>query len=460
MAKAKFDKTRILPYLEEFKIARAELIKSRLRLFCSLTLAIYITTSALGFVFDREEFQIAELTTWVLVIAVAVLVLLLNQRSKTLYEAKRSSALFAMALVAAMTSEFFIYPQYVSWGPAAFALIIFFTCFVIPWDLPGVLFNGILNMFGYSVFYISYLSGRAVLPSSVSFVFSMKDYTDGLTFLFIALVLCIVIRRRDNDRDKENFVLMKELEARNRQMEEELTLARDVHKTLVPQSTSTDKANIAVSYVPVSTVGGDYATFHVTKDGDLFFLIGDITGHGIPAALLVNRIYGEVENLIRHDCMPGKLLKELDQFVQRHFKQTRMYLSVCSGLLDFKKGILFYSNYGHPPQILHQHKGNNVCLLKSQTHLLGIGVDKADTKIFEGNLGFDHKDRIILFTDGLIEAANADRELYGMDRLADFVKLHAGEHPTVFNNNLLKEVTAFRLGPAADDIFLLTIDIK
>ncbi|MDD5084603.1 MAG: PP2C family protein-serine/threonine phosphatase [Candidatus Omnitrophica bacterium] len=460
MGKNKFDKGRLVPYLSEFGEAKAKLIKSRLRLFCLLTLVIYITTSALGFILDHGEFQSIEIVTWILITAVAVLVLFLNQRSGTLREAKLNSALFAVAFVSAMTFEFFIYPQYASWGPAAFALIMFFTCFVIPWDIPGVIFNGVLNMLGYSAFYISCLLNKAIVAPDVSFVFSTKDYTDGLTFLSIALVLCLAIRRRDNDREKENFVLMKELEARNNQMEEELALARDVHKTLIPRSTSTDKANIAVSHVPVSTVGGDYATFHVTKDGDLFFLIGDITGHGISAALLVNRIYGEVENLIRQDCMPGKLLKELDQFVQRHFKQTRMYLSVCSGLLDFRKGILFYSNYGHPPQILHQHKDNNVCLLKSQTHLLGIGFDAVETKVFEGNLSFSHKDRIILFTDGLIEATDANKELYGIDRLSDFVKLHIDEHPTVFNNNLLEEVTAFRSGLPADDIFLLTIDIK
>lgn len=64
------------------------------------------------------------------------------------------------------------------------------------------------------------------------------------------------------------------------------------------------------------------------------------------------------------------------------------------------------------------------------------------------------------YVDGLIETRDADAELYGMEKLEAFVKNHTDQLPGLFNNSLLEEINAFRSGPVADDIFLLTIDIK
>jgi sigma-B regulation protein RsbU (phosphoserine phosphatase) len=217
---------------------------------------------------------------------------------------------------------------------------------------------------------------------------------------------------------------------------------------------------VAVNYGPVSTVGGDYASFHVTREGNLFFLISDITGHGVPAALIVNRVYGEIEALKRQDPTPGTLLKELDKFVEEHFAGMNMYLSTCCGLVDFKKKQLVYSNYGHPPQILLQRKDKKICLLESQTSLLGTDMASSDSGIFEGGMNFERGDRIILFTDGLIETMDGNKEMFGMERLEEFAMGHSGEHPAAFNHSLLKRVNEFRSGPVMDDIFLLTIDIK
>ncbi|MDP3804160.1 MAG: PP2C family protein-serine/threonine phosphatase, partial [Candidatus Omnitrophota bacterium] len=371
-------KGQFLQYLNEFSRVRIKVIRSRLRLFCLLTLTIFIATSVLSTILNPSEFRSVELYVWAFLIAAAILVLSINRKTKTLLQAKLNSSFFAASLISALAGVFLIYPEYIRECAGFFSLIMFFISFIIPWEVLETAFIGALHFLGYTILYIS--SKSFVLKN----IFTPSKYVDGLIFLAVSLILCIIIRKRDDDREKENFILMKELEGKNAQMERELALARDIHKTLIPQSTSTENANIAVNYVPVSTVGGDYATFHVTKEGNLFFLIGDITGHGVPAALLVNRLYGEVESLIAQNPAPGILLKELDGFVQKHFKNTEMYLSVCSGLLDFKRNILSYSNYGHPPQILHQRRDNKIYLLESQTYLLGIDIEAGQSKIYEG----------------------------------------------------------------------------
>lgn len=447
---------RRFPYVKEFSEMRRKVIKSRVRLFCILTIIIYIATAALSVLFNPAEFRTTELLTWAFLITASLITLFVNHRTVTLAGTKLNAIFFSISLITALSALFFIYPEYVSQSYGILALSLFFISFVIPWKLLDLILIGGLHLAGFAAICFRVWPAAAQEPGAQG---PMQGFIDGAIFLTIALILAVVIRGRDDDREMENFALLKELEAKNAQTEKELALARDIHKTLIPKSTSTDNATIAVNYIPLSSVGGDYAKFHVTKDGSLFFLIGDITGHGIPAALLVNRIYGEVETLIAKDPTPGLLLRELDKFVHVHFQQTEMYLSVCCGLIDFNKKTLLYSNYGHPPQILHQRKNNTIRLLESQTYLLGIDSGEEHVKIYEGSMMFEPKDRMVLFTDGLIETRGAADEEYGMERLEAFIKSAARGHPSIFNGNLLKEIEDFRTGPVTDDIFLVTIDI-
>lgn len=449
-----------LPYHKEFLHEKQRLIVSRMRFFCAVTIVIYISVSILALLLDRESFKKAELFIWGFLIASAALTLYINRRTKSLATAKINAGLFSASVVIALGALFFIYPDYIMQSSEVMALSAFLISLIIPWQAFEAALVGALHIIGYTSIY-AWAVLAAPNPVDINnIIFAQGGYIDGLLFLIVAIIICIVIRKRDEDGDKKTFALLKEVEAKNLQMAKELAIARDVHKTLIPKSTSTQNASIAVSYIPLLAVGGDYATFHVTKEGNLFFLIGDITGHGIPAALLVNRIYGEIESLVARDTEPGKLMRELDSFVGEHFKHTEMYFSVCSGLLDFKTKTLFYSNYGHPPQILHQQKENSVTLLESQTYLLGIDGPDTGQTIYEGKLQFDNKDRIVLFTDGIIEAKGPGGELYGMERLEAFVKSRASEQPGVFNSALLEAVDAYRVGPLDDDMFLVTIDIK
>jgi sigma-B regulation protein RsbU (phosphoserine phosphatase) len=447
-------------YRQEFDCERQRLFVSRLGLFCYLAVAIYIGSAVLAAALDPFDFRKSELITWAFLIFSAGVSLFINSRVKTFLASKLNASLFSCALAATITGLFAVYPEYIGQASEIFALSVFLISFTMPWRAAEAAAIGFIHLACYTyIFAEAFMSAPNALDVN-RIIYSGGGYVDGLVFLVIAVIICAVIKTRDYKNDRQRFSLLKELEARNAEMQRELSIARDVHKTLIPKSTSTDNAAIAVSYVPLSAVGGDYATFHVTKDGNLFFLIGDVTGHGVPAALLVNRIYGEVESLISRNPDPGILMRELDRFVQSHFKHTRMYFSVCAGLLDFKTSTLSYSNYGHPPQILHQNKDNTISLLKSQTYLLGIDIGGEDQGLYEGSLKFSRKDRIVLFTDGLIEAKGDEGEFYGMERLQAFVKSRSQDPAALFNTALLGEVDRFKKGPLADDIFLVTIDIK
>jgi len=213
-----------------------------------------------------------------------------------------------------------------------------------------------------------------------------------------------------------------------------------------------------VTYQPMFYMGGDYAKFNFIDKDKLLFVLADVTGHGVSSALLVNRIHTEIERLSREALLPGAILKALDRFINEDFGKMGFYISAFCGLLDFSKKQLVYSNHGHPPQILIQSKDKNIVLMNSQTFLMGIGMNEEN--VYNTNVDFERGDRLILFTDGVIEARDVSGELFGYERLERFADDNSSLDVVEFNKRLIADVNAFQAGDPTDDIFLLTIQTK
>jgi sigma-B regulation protein RsbU (phosphoserine phosphatase) len=253
-------------------------------------------------------------------------------------------------------------------------------------------------------------------------------------------------------------VLKKEIEEKSKIMVEELEIANKIHSGLMPKSVRTDLVDIAVDYKPMLYMGGDYARFHFIDKEKLAFMIADITGHGVSAALLVNRLHTEIEELLRLKIDPGEMLKRLDRFIKSDFGKMSIFLSAFGGLLDFKSRKLTYSNFGHPPQILYRKADSKIIYMESQTFLMGIGLD--DSGVYQMTIDFEKGDKIFLFTDGIIEAKAPSGEMYGNKRFEEFVRQNGALYVADFNEKLMATLKEFQAGEQSDDIFLLSIQIK
>jgi sigma-B regulation protein RsbU (phosphoserine phosphatase) len=255
----------------------------------------------------------------------------------------------------------------------------------------------------------------------------------------------------------ENFSLLKEVEEKNLQIQKDLEFASRIHRTLIPESVKTEKADVAVSYLPMLSVGGDYAKFHFLEKDRLVFIICDVTGHGVGAALMVNRIHAEFERLAKEEKSPGMLLKKLDRFIHEDFTGTGMYLSAFCGMLDFKHRQFSYSNYGHPPQYFYQTSDGKIFSLEPQTVLLGVQWEEDVS--YEHAIGFQRGDRLLLFTDGILETTSKVGEPYGSQRVEQFLRQNAFLPADDFNAELIEDLKRYNGGTLRDDLFLLTIQI-
>ncbi|MFC1480375.1 PP2C family protein-serine/threonine phosphatase [Candidatus Omnitrophota bacterium] len=441
-------------YREEFLEKQTSFIKSRVHLFCLLTVSIYFLAVLTGYILYPEESAILEVIVGLSLVVGGALILYLNTIARTIRIAKLNAYLFTALLLVLLVKLGITYKDDALISSAVFVFTIFLVSVTIPWKPVEVILVGAMHITAYTVnfLYVKFLTA----PPAGSF--GVQEYLDGFIFLSMAIMLCLVIRRKETGRDVENFVLLKQVEDKNELMRKELEWATRIHKTIIPDSTSTDNVDIAVNYLPAYYIGGDYVKFEFLADDRLIFIISDVTGHGVPAALLVNRIHAEFERYAKEGKRPGLLLKKLNEFIKEDFEGSDMYLSAFCGMLDFKEMQLSYSNYGHPPQYLYRAKESDTQSLFAQTSLLGLPVD--DDKVYQSEIDVDKGDRIFLFTDGVTEAVDSKGEQYGTKRLEDFLETNHTLSPVAFNDKLLKELNSYKDGKFKDDVCIMGIEIE
>jgi serine phosphatase RsbU (regulator of sigma subunit) len=437
-------------YIEKLTI----LVRSRVQLLCKLVVVIYFLSTTISYAISSSTFDLREIPLGIFLILTALLILRWNKKAKNIALLKANTYLFVIFSLIFLTRLSIVYKEYFNVSASLYLFALFTVSFTIPW-LPGeIAIIASLHALTFSRLFI-YI--RRHLPPQ-DLAGTLQSYSDGILLIFMGFILCYVLRRKENDRQIENYLLLKEVESKNEQMRKELELATRIHKTLIPHSINTDKADIAVLYLPMYYIGGDYAKFQFIDNDKLIFIIADVTGHGVSAALMVNRLHTEVERLIREGKGPGALLSELNDLIMKQFSGINIFLSAFSGLFDFKNMKLFYSNHGHPAQYIYHITKSAITRLSSQTTLLGLS--SSEGKIHQHCLNFDKGDRMLLFTDGVIETKNKSGEFYGTEHLEHFIAANYKLSVEQFNQCLLNDLSAFKRGDFQDDIFILNIHAK
>jgi len=153
-----------------------------------------------------------------------------------------------------------------------------------------------------------------------------------------------------------------------------LDLARRVQAAIIPKPQRSEWMEVAVAYRPLLGVGGDYAHVHFTTPDVLRVSIGDVTGHGVPAALLANRAHSLIDQLVREELPPDEMLRRLNGLILSSFQQETTFMTFLSAAVDLRQGRVFLSNAGHPPALLLRRQDGVVTVdeYESQCTFLGI----------------------------------------------------------------------------------------
>lgn len=247
--------------------------------------------------------------------------------------------------------------------------------------------------------------------------------------------------------------------AEKMRLEKELDIARQVQQQLLPrESPSVPGFDIAGWNKPADSTGGDFYDFFPLGDGRVVLTIADATGHGIGPALIMAQCRALLRAMSEACDDLSRLMKRVNNLLNQDLPADR-FVTVFHGVLDARTNRLTYVSAGHGP-LLHYRRATGAVARMNATGLpLGILPD-ADMPCGEPVV-FEPGDMFVLITDGLIEWARTDGELYGEDRIAQVIIDHRTEPACRLIEIVYQEVMSFARGrPQMDDLTMVVVKRK
>jgi len=317
----------------------------------------------------------------------------------------------------------------------------------------------------------------------VGLVQLIRTGLDSLTTVLVATacfpiagVPGVLMSMWSQDRFREGF-LVRALRGRYTEMRRELTDARRLHEALFPAPQQKGPLRFDYRYEPMRQIGGDflYAKF-LTHDDRLHptlnLILLDVTGHGIPAALTVNRLYGEVERLFAEHphIPPSEVLRLLNRYVYLTLSDLSLFVTALAvkivppapsadGSSDaLRLGTIEYASAGHPPAFLRSVDGT-IEQLDSTAPVLGAFVAE-DYTIDTITRSFGPGDAFLGYTDGAMETRDSHGRMLGVEGLQRALAASSREailRPGLWTHAVITAVDSHRVGPPTDDTLIVEV---
>ncbi|MCB0017066.1 MAG: SpoIIE family protein phosphatase [Anaerolineales bacterium] len=240
--------------------------------------------------------------------------------------------------------------------------------------------------------------------------------------------------------------------AERERIEQELKVARLIQQTLLPQELpALDSWGVSAYYQPARAVGGDFYDFIYFPDGRIGFVVADVTDKGVPAALVMATTRTLLRAAAERLEAPGAVLARTNEVLVEEIP-PKMFVTCFYAVLNPATGHLRYANAGH--DVPYRYTADGIVELRATGMPLGLmpgmGYTEQETTLEPGEY-------VLLYSDGLVEAHNPAREMFGFPRLQELMALHADGD--TLNNFLLDHLAAFT-GPGweqEDDVTLVTL---
>jgi serine phosphatase RsbU (regulator of sigma subunit) len=243
---------------------------------------------------------------------------------------------------------------------------------------------------------------------------------------------------------------LNEIEEAERAMAKDMQQAALIQRRLLPEkSPVVEGLDIAGRTTACRTVGGDYYDYLLFPDGRVGVLVGDVAGKGMPASLLMSSLQARVQVLFEDGDDLARKIGRLNKAVSANCPDNR-FITFFMGIIDPKTGEFVYTNAGHNPPVVVRATGEFETLKGAGGVILGI-LPMATYQ--EARMTLNPGDVLVLFTDGVTEAADPSDDEYGEDRLGALVARMKDRSSEEIIEAIHNAVTSFTQGaPAADDI--------
>ncbi|HEY4643793.1 MAG TPA: GAF domain-containing SpoIIE family protein phosphatase, partial [Bacteroidota bacterium] len=249
-------------------------------------------------------------------------------------------------------------------------------------------------------------------------------------------------------------------ELEKRKYEEELNMARRIQQGLLPKASPRTKGlDVSGISIPAATVGGDYFDYVELDDHRLLVFVGDVSGKGMSAALYMSKIQGMMQLASRVYSSPKEILVEVNCRIYDGIER-KSFITMAVALFDSEKRSVRICRAGHNPIIMKRNGQTTVLSMKG----MGLGLEPGS--VFESELEEVENplrpgDVYLLYSDGLTEAMNVDRDEFGESRLLDLLARYQPANAANAQQHLLKEVEQFRGGAEQnDDVTVVVVCVQ
>ncbi|MDJ0764972.1 MAG: 7TM diverse intracellular signaling domain-containing protein [Myxococcota bacterium] len=284
-------------------------------------------------------------------------------------------------------------------------------------------------------------------------------------------VLNLNLEEKVVERTKELHVAMADLKSTNRQLLEtknqlwgEMQLAKKIQTVLLPSNPSIEGFQIAAYMQTADDVGGDY--YDVIHASDRTWLvIGDVSGHGVPAGLVMMMVQTAINVTVNHnpDISPSDLLTTINKTISKNIKQLgeNKYMTLTV-LAMYDQGAFCFAGQ-HQDIMIYRKQTDNVDIVETNGTWIGI-VEDISQLVTDNSIYIDHGDTMLLYTDGITEAQSNridnnsslfQFDMFGNNKLADILQQHGIKSPDDIKHEILEELK--RGYTSDDDITMLII---
>jgi phosphoserine phosphatase RsbU/P len=310
-------------------------------------------------------------------------------------------------------------------------------------------------------------SALGVLPILVMFQIPFSNYFAefwisgrlGTVVITIVGTLYHAYMESRTKLERRNVELERTVEieqAHSHQQGQELAKAREIQEGLLPKKIPQVRGlEVAGAWQPARLVGGDYYDVLKFSERMIGICIGDVVGKGISAALLMANLQASFRAFAAEGVSPGTLCQKLNDVICNNIAPDK-FVTFCYCTIDAGEGRLMYASAGHCPPLLLRASGVVISLKEGGTPL-GIMPDRnyVDTEV-----PLESGDRLILYTDGLTEAMDAEEQEFGETRLLEMAKRNMALSAADLIAALMKEVSGYCGGSFQDDFTLIGVAVK
>ena len=242
-------------------------------------------------------------------------------------------------------------------------------------------------------------------------------------------------------------------------MEFDLRLASGVQQYLLPAKlANTENLEFAVKYFPQQLIGGDFYDFIELPDGKLGIVVGDVSGKGVSAAIIMAICQTKLRYIARGSASPSDTLRKLNAEMVVAMRSD-MFISMVYAVIDSNASKITLARAGHEPALLYRAATGKTEKIRSGGMALGmVAPDIFDETMEDVSFDFARGDIFTLYTDGITEAADPDGNEYTTAKLAEEVAAVAAKNAADINNEIIADVERFMKNSTyADDLTLVTI---